>query len=244
MSRIESALYVGKVIHQRLRPVAHRLEYRVASLLIDVDQLQKGTLPRFFSYNGFNLFSIHDRDYGEGRGSESISAFAWKHVEEQGLTGAVTKVFLLSYPRLLGYGFNPLSTYFALDAAGEVRLIIYEVHNTFGGRHCYVAGPFAAGEAGFATADKTFRVSPFNRIEGHYGLRASLPGETATVGVNLHTDEGPLLKAYFHGERRPFTSGQLLRVFFTLPLMTLKVIGGIHWEALKLLLKGLKLQSP
>ena len=125
--------------------------------------------------------------------------------------------------------------------------MLYEVHNTFGGRHTYVCKPEGDGIAqgtAFAMAEKVFRVSPFNGVEGSYGLRASVPGDRLSLGVSLSTNEGPILKAYFRGERRPLTSGTLLGQFFRLPLQSATVVGGIHWEALKLWLKGLNLRSP
>jgi uncharacterized protein len=243
MTDIRPGLYVGKVVHKRLRPATHALEYKVASLLVDVDQLQQG-LPSLLRYNRFGLFSLHDRDYGDVAAPLPIAAFAWKQMHQNGAPQEVCRILMLSYPRMLGYGFNPITVYFGLDAEDHVRMVIHEVHNTFGGRHCYATGPFARGEDAFATTEKVFRVSPFNKIEGHYGLRVSAPGETVTVGVSLSTDDGPLLKAYFTGQRRPLSNRSLLAVLAAFPLMTFKVMAGIHWEALKLWLKGIKLQSP
>lgn len=237
------AIYVGTVTHKRLRPMFHELTYDVASLLLDVDELCAGRGPTLLSYNGFNLFAIHDRDHGDGAVQQSIADFAWDKVRKVGLAGEVRRVLMLAYPRILGYAFNPLTTYYALDAAGQLRLMIYEVHNTFGGRHCYVAEVEKGSDQAFAVAEKIFRVSPFNGVEGHYGLRATLPGETLSLGVALSTDDGPILKAYFHGHRRPLSSWSLLAVFARLPFQSIKVIGGIHWEALKLWLKGLNLYS-
>ena len=151
---------------------------------------------------------------------------------------------MLCYPRILGFAFNPLTTYFALDAAGQTRLVIYEVHNTFGGRHTYVSNPIKPGENIYHVTEKRFRVSPFNAVEGQYGLRASEPGDKIAVGVALSTAEGPLLKAHFQGTRKTLNSLNLLGSFVKFPLMSLKVVGGIHWEALKLWLKGLNLQRP
>lgn len=241
------AIYVGTVTHRRLRPVAHALHYDVASLLVDVDDLAAGRTPLLLSHNGFNLFSIHDKDHGEQDGAASIRDYAWREVRKAGLEGEVSRILMFAYPRILGYAFNPLTTYYALDAGSNVRLMIYEVHNTFGGRHTYVCRPEGEGLAegtAFGTAEKVFRVSPFNGVEGSYGLRASVPGETLSLGVSLTTAEGPVLKAYFKAERRPLSSVALLGQFFRLPFQSATVVGGIHWEALKLWLKGLNLRSP
>jgi uncharacterized protein len=243
MSRPGPALYFGTVTHHRLRPVRHHLSYDVAAVLLDVDQLAARQLPGVLSYNRPNLFAIYDKDHGDKPG-ESIRDFAWRNVIAQTGAQAVTQIWMLCYPRILGYGFNPLTTYFACDDTGEVRVMIYEVHNTFGGRHAYVTGVFPQGAPNHAKAEKVLRVSPFNRVEGTYTLRATSPGETVALGVALTTSEGPLLNAYFAGRRRSLNNTQLARVFFGLPWMSLKVISAIHWEALKLWKKGLNLQRP
>jgi uncharacterized protein len=238
MNHVQSGIYFGRVTHKRLRPVQHELNYDVASLLVDVDELATGHMPTLLSHNRFNLFSIHDRDHGDLGAGLSISAFAWGKVAQAGLGGVVAQIFMLCYPRILGYAFNPLTTYYALDSEGEIRLMIYEVHNTFGGRHVYTSEPMVAGATAFHTTEKVFRVSPFNGVEGRYALRAS------RLGDNISTDDGPLLKAYFHGRRSSLTAAGLVGVFVRLPFQSLKVIGGIHWEALKLWLKGLNLHLP
>jgi DUF1365 family protein len=236
------AIYVGTVTHRRLRPLTHALSYGVASVLVDVDDLAAGKTPALLSYNRFNLFSIHDRDHGDE--DSSIRAFLDRHIAAAGLSHGGSRVLMLVYPRILGYAFNPLTTYYVLDDAGNLRLMIYEVHNTFGGRHTYVTRAEEGATGAYGTTGKAFRVSPFNAVEGHYGLRATLPGETLALGVSLTTPEGPLLKAYFTGRRRPLTTAGLLTVFARLPFQSLKVVGGIHWEALKLWRKGLKLHPP
>jgi uncharacterized protein len=242
VNRIEPGVFVGKVVHRRLRPVPHHLSYNVASVLVDVDQLDQ--LPSLMGYNRFSLFGLYDADYGSKGSGETVRDFAWKAMREAGAPDDVTRILKLSYPRILGYTFNPLTVYFGVDADSNIRMVLYEVHNTFGGRHVYPAGPYGRDDKTFAQAEKCFRVSPFNKVEGSYGLKVSAPLEHVAVGVTLSTDEGPLLNAYFTGARRPLSSATLLRVFFSLPLMTLKVMAGIHWEALKLWAKGLKLQSP
>jgi uncharacterized protein len=240
MTAISPGVFIGKVIHRRLQPVAHHLEYKVASVLLDVDKLATD-LPSLLRYNRFGLFSIDDRDHGNLAEPQSIRDFAWGEMQKH---AKVQRILMLCYPRILGYTFNPLTVFFGLDAEGHVRMQLFAVHNTFGARHIYASGPFEAGEQAFTSTEKTFRVSPFNKIEGHYGLRASLPRDNVTVGVSLTTDKGPVLKAYFNGNRHPLSNRILWRVFFGYPLMTVKIMAAIHWEALKLMIKGLKLQSP
>jgi uncharacterized protein len=243
MTTIGPGVYFGTVTHKRLRPVPHELAYDVASLLVSLNDLKAGRLPSLLGYNRWRPLSIFDRDHGAA-GDQTINEFAWSLVANKGLSDQVSDVFMLCYPRVLGYGFNPLTVYFCVDQIGSIRLMIYEVHNTFGGRHTYVSDAMAADDGSYHRTEKVFRVSPFNGVEGEYGLRATRPVETVSVGVALSTDEGPLLKAYFAGRRKPLNNWQLLRILFGLPLMSLKVIVAIHWEALKLLKKGLKVQRP
>ncbi len=242
MSKMEPGIYFGTVKHKRLRPILHELSYDVASLLINLDDLKQHRMPYLLGYNRFQIFSVHDGDHGTEVG-QSISDYAWNVVRGRANTDSVTSIHMLCYPRVLGYAFNPLTVYYCCDGQGEIRLLIYEVHNTFGGRHSYVSDIMAPGDEGYSRTEKAFRVSPFNGLDGEYGLRATPPAETVAVGVALSTSEGPLLKAYFSGRRKPLNNLQLLRVFFGFPLMSLKVILAIHWEALKLWRKGLKLKS-
>jgi uncharacterized protein len=230
-------LYRGVVTHKRFQPVLHNLAYKVAAIFLNVDEIEQPV--RLLSYNRFNLFSIYDRDHGTG---QNISDFAWSFVNDKDVHNEITQIYMLCYPRLLGFTFNPLTTYYCMDKAGNTRLLIFEVHNTFGGRHTYVSEMIAAGDAGYFKADKAFFVSPFNKVEGHYNLTASKPEQNITVGVTLTTPDGPTLNAYFAAKRHDLTDENLLRIFFAYPLMTIKIVAAIHFEALKLWLKGLKLQ--
>jgi DUF1365 family protein len=147
-------------------------------------------------------------------------------------------------PRLLGYTFNPLSAYFCYRADGKLALIIYEVRNTFGDIHAY-ALPVKPGEISAAGVrqqqDKLFYVSPFIEMAMRYHFRVSPPADAVKLRI-LETDrEGLLLTATFHGRRHPLTTAALLRSFFSLPFVTLKIVAAIHWEALRLWLKGARL---
>ena len=239
-----ATLYFGEVMHARLKPVAHRFRYRVMSLLIDLDRLdQAGRQSPLFAVNGASLYSFQEADHGERDGS-SLRAYADRRAAEHGIDLAGGRVLLLCYPRLFGYTFNPLSVYFCHRAAGDLALVIYEVRNTFGEIHSYVL-PVTSGDLSAAglrqQQDKLFYVSPFIAMEARYRFRLQPPSETVKLRI-LETDrEGPLLAATFNGHRRALTTAALLGSLATLPLVTFKVMAAIHWEALRLWLKGIRL---
>jgi DUF1365 family protein len=239
-----AALYFGKVMHARLKPVGHRFNYRVMSLLIDLDRLDAADRQSpLFGVNRAALYSFNEADHGDRDGSP-LRAYAQRRAAEHGIELTGGRVLLLCYPRLLGYTFNPLSVYFCYRADGALALIIYEVRNTFGDIHAYAlpVGPNAVSDAGVRQAqDKLFYVSPFVEMAMRYHFRVLPPGESVKLRI-LETDcDGPLLAATFNGRRRALNTVQLLRSVFALPFVTMKVIAAIHWEALRLWLKGVRL---
>lgn len=236
-----AALYFGEVMHARLKPMGHRFSYRVMSLLIDLDRL--GTADRqspLFGVNRAAMYSFHEADHGERDGS-SLRNYAQRCAAERGIDLAGGRVLLLCYPRLLGYAFNPLSVYFCFRADGQLALLIYEVRNTFGDIHSYVLAvkPGEASAAGVRQEqEKLFFVSPFIEMAVRYHFRVLPPGECVKLRILATDREGPLLAATFSGRRRGLTTAALLRAFFALPLVTLKIVAAIHWQALRLWLKG------
>jgi uncharacterized protein len=236
-----AALYFGDVMHARLKPVGHRFHYRVMSLLIDLDRLGAADRQsRLFGVNRAALFGFNEADHGDRDGS-SLRLYAQHCAAAHGVDLTGGKVKLLCYPRLLGYTFNPLSVYFCYRADGGLALMIYEVRNTFGDIHAYVLPvlPDEISDAGLRQAqDKLFYVSPFIEMAMRYHFRVSMPGENIKLRI-LETDgDGPLLAATFHGSRHDLTAASLLRALFALPLLPFKIMAAIHWEALRLLLKG------
>jgi len=242
MKTDRSAIYNGTVVHARVRPKRHSLQYRVFAVLFECDALESlDRRLRLFSYNRFNLFSLYDRDHGDGT---AISAYLRRVAAEAGLAGAISRFGMLCYPRILGYAFNPLTVYFGLDAEDRIRLTVYEVNNTFGERKTYVL-PAEAGDNGLIAQNcrKSFYVSPFNAVEGDYSFRVAPLREDLTVGVALKNDKGPLLRAHFRGRRSDLSDAGLLRALGRTGWMTVKVIAGIHYEAARLWLKGLRTVS-
>ncbi|XAH21466.1 DUF1365 family protein [Xylophilus sp. GW821-FHT01B05] len=246
-----SALYVGRVLHQRLRPAKHRLSYRVFSLLLDIDELPAlARRLRLFSLNRFNLFSLHERDYGAGDATEGpgLRPYVERQLVAAGLR-AGGAIRLLSMPRILGYAFNPLSVYYCDHPGGGLQAILYEVNNTFGQRHSYLIAVGADGRDGQDIAqrcDKQFHVSPFLGLDLHYDFRMQAPDVARlglAIGIAVADDAGPVLTARFDARRCPLGDAALAAVFFSHPLLTLKVVLAIHWEALRLWIKGVRLHA-
>lgn len=237
-------LYRGDVMHARLKPMSHRFVYRVLNLLIDLDRLDEADRQsRLFGVNRRAFYSFHERDHGPRDGSP-LAAYVRGLAAHAGVDLSDGRIQLLCYPRLLGYAFNPLSVYYGYRADGTLALLVYEVRNTFGEHHSYVCPvlPNEVSAGGIRQArNKRFYVSPFIGMQMRYHFRLTPPGDELKFRI-LETDaEGPLLAATFHGRRHPLTSPHLLAAFWSLPFVTLKVIGGIHYEAARLWLKGARL---
>jgi uncharacterized protein len=238
-----SALYAGIVTHVRFRPRAHRLRYRMMQGLFDLDELDAvaGRL-RFFSRNRFNLFAFHDADYGDGSATP-LRAQIEAHLRSGGLEPDGGAIRVLTMPRILGHVFNPISTWYCHRADGSLLAMLYEVTNTFKDRHWYLI-PVAPGDQSVIRqrCAKRLYVSPFMDMAMDYAFTLRPPGEQVSLVVEGADAEGPLITATFAGRRRELGDGALVRAFFAYPLLTLKVVGGIHWEALRLWLKGVRIR--
>lgn len=229
-------------MHARLNPVAHRFSYRMTSILIDLDRLEEAdNSAAIFSVNRSNFISFHEKHHGPRDGTR-LRTYIDRLVGQAGVPRPV-RVELLCYPTVLGYTFNPLSVYFCKDAAGAVSALVYQVHNTFGQSHCYVE-PVHANQISPAgirqSCDKRLYVSPFIEMAMNYRFRIVPPEETVALRILETNDTGPVLAATFHGRRQNANSRQLMRAVLQTLGITWKVTAGIHFEALRLWLKGLR----
>ena len=246
MTPAGSALYVGAVEHIRLSPRRHRLRYRMFQMLIDLGELEAldGGL-RLFSVNRSNLYSLFEGDHGDGR-ARGLRGWVAERLAEAGVDIGAGRVGLLCMPRVLGHVFNPISVYFCHRPDETLAAMLYEVNNTFGQRHSYIIPvdePPAADGVLRQSCAKAFHVSPFLPMAMRYDFQIAARGDSLSTIVNgADADGAPLIHARFSGARRPLTDRTLASLLFSHPLLTLKVVAGIHLEALALLLKGVRLQ--
>ena len=240
---VAPALYVGRVMHHRMKPKTHRFSYDVFSCLLDLDQLDAvHRASCIFSVDRFNLLAFHQRDHGDGK-PDGLAAQVRARLDDSGVVGAGHQILLLAYPRVLGFVFNPLAVYYCFRDDGRLGALVYEVANTFGERHRYIA-PIAPEDRDAIVrqeCDKAFYVSPFLDMRMRYKFRLTTPDAELRLRILEEDDAGPVLAATFSARRRTFATRPLLGAFLRLPLMTVKVLVAIHWEALRLWAKGVRL---
>lgn len=238
-----ATLYLCQVMHRRYRPVTYLFRYRVFSLLLDIDRLAElDRASRLFSVDRFNLFSFHCRDHLP-RGESDLRGWVNRVLHDHGIDGSALRVRLLCMPRVLGWGFDPLSIWYCEDAQGQPVAAICEVRNTFGERHYYLLRPAAASWPLREAHAKEFHVSPFMDLRGRYAFVLGRPDDGLKVAIQLSDEDGPKLAATQLGRRRSLTTRALLGAFFRIPLQTGKVLGAIHWHALKIWLSGVPFHS-
>jgi DUF1365 family protein len=225
-------------MHRRLFPVRYRFSYPVFSLLLDLDRLEEAR-SRLLSVNRLNLLAFHESDHGPRDGSP-LRPWADDLLARRGIDLEGGPIRLLCFPRLLGYAFNPLSIWYCSHRDGSLRAVICEVRNTFGEGHFYLLHeqgrpmPWPARGG----AEKRFHVSPLMGMEGHYEFRLERPGDRLGVLIRQFTPDGLMLVASQNGEGRALSDRGLLRALARTPLMTFKVMAAIHWQALRIWLRG------
>ena len=237
----ESFIYNGDVIHKRFRPKEHFFKYKVFSLFIDLSELDEIEKKiSFFSYNKINLISFFDKDHGDRDGS-SLKVWVEKNLNSLEIEKSEIKIKLLCYPRILGYVFNPLSIFFVYNKNSSLIAILYEVKNTFGEQHTYVFKVDANEQLIKNNCAKKFYVSPFMDLKSEYFFKILNPGNKLSVIIDQRDQAGKLLYASQDGIRSELSGKNLIFSYLKHPLMTFKIIAAIHFEALRLWIKGISL---
>lgn len=231
----------AQVVHARSRPRRNHFRYRVYYLCVRLCDWDALAQTRFLSLGRFNLFSLHAADY-QGD-AESPERWIRAVLARFGVTEADGEVVLMTMPRVLGYVFNPVSFWFCLDRSGALRAVLADVSNTFGERHAYLLhheDQRPMREDDWFESDKVFHVSPFLEVKGRYRFRMAYGEQHLGVWIDYDDGDGVVLTTSVIGRRRALTGTALLGNFFRYPLVTAKVITLIHYQALRLFLKGVR----
>ena len=235
-----SFIYNGHVIHKRFWPKKHFFRYKVFSLLIDLSELsQLEKKLTLFSYNKFNVLSFYDIDHGPRDGSSLID-WVKENMTKNNISTEEITIKLLCYPRIWGYVFNPLSVFFVYDKNSNLVSILYEVKNTFNEQHTYIFKLQKSEKLIEHSCRKKFHVSPFIEMNCTYYFKITKPGEKISVYIDQYDNKNKLLVALQEGIKVTLNNKNLIKVFFSHPVMSFKIILAIHFEAFKLWIKGIK----
>lgn len=229
----------GKVMHSRIFPARNIFNYGIYYLSLPLTQPQQFPLP----FNRAGLLSFHEKDHGPCDGSPLL---AWVRgiLDRYGVHQADGEIVLICLPRVMGYVFNPVSFWLCYDLSQQLRAVLCEVHNTFGERHSYLCAhpdrkPIRKEDV--MEAEKIFHVSPFLEREGHYRFSFDVSDQRMKIQIDYFDGQGKKkLVTSLSGNFEPMTRLNLRRVFWTYPLVSLRAITLIHWQALKILSKGIK----
>lgn len=233
----------GRVMHKRLFPKVNAFNYGIYYLALPLSALNKNLNNRYFKYERFGLLSFHTKDHGNRDGGD-LAIWVRGLLSTYKIDKADGEIVLITLPRVLGYVFNPVSFYYCYDKAQKLRAVICEVNNTFGETHSYVC---AHDDQRAITPDdnqqalKQFHVSPFLEREGHYDFRFKITDQKMMAMIDFHDDAGnKQLITTLNGTFEPLNKTTCRTAFWRYPLVTMKAIVLIHWQALKIITKGIK----
>ena len=235
-------LLKGHTVHQRSEPFTHRFQYSLALIDLDIDRLDEADAQsRAFAIDRSGLFSFNRRDHG-GREAVPLRPWAEAQFQNAGIELQGGSIRLLTFPRHAFYKFAPISLWLGHGPDGTLRGILYEVNNTFGETHVYVAETPDPDRHKHAT-DKVFHVSPFFDVSGAYQFTLKRTDEQLSLIVATTKDGTQSHVATISAKTVPATSSAFLGLAITKPFSSLGVTAAIHWQALKLWLKGAKYHS-
>lgn len=245
-SPLASAIYEGTVQHRRHAPNAHAFSYRMAMLYLDLAEIDQIFSGRWlWSSNHRNLAEFRRSDY---LGGTELSLDEAVRMRVANAIGRIPEgpIRLLTHLRYFGHSFNPVSFYYCFEADGTtLDVVVAEITNTpWKERHAYVLPVSTSARRGrsyFWQFEKAFHVSPFMAMEHNYNWRMNSPAEKLLIHMNvLHPDADARREfdATLTLDRQPINTSNLARILLRFPFMTTRIVGAIHWQALRLWLRG------
>ena len=244
-NKFKSKLFSNIVMHQRFTPFKNRFKYSLISFYIYYDELKLlDESISFFSYNKFNIFSFYEKDHGY-RDHRSLKQFVTDILSNNSIKYNNLKFSILCFPRMLGYVFNPLSVIFCFEQ-DKLIAILYEVKNTSNEQHtyCFANKNFSKKTNYQHRCNKNFYVSPFINMNCYYKFSTQIPADKLSLLIEqFNNKDEKVLIASQMGKIIYFTSSTIIKYFFKNPLMTLRVIFGIHYQAMRIFFKGGKYYS-
>ena len=237
---MKSCLYKTTIIHERFNDFKNKFKYLILSMYIDYDELKMlSDKIRFFSFNKFNIFSFNDNDHGY-RDGRSLRVFIEDHLKLYKINYNDIKIKIFCFPRIFGYVFNPISIIYCYYNSNIIA-IFYEVKNTSNEQHtyCFAKNDSKKRNQYIHSCDKNFYVSPFIGMKGLYKFKNSEPKEKISIVIDLFDKNNlKILTASQYGERVNFSSSILLKQVIINPLLIVKVILSIMYEAIFIVFKG------
>jgi hypothetical protein len=236
--RALSRIISGKVMHKRHLPVVNQFVYPLFSVLLKMDELEK-TESWLFGVNRWRPMAFYFSDHGNG---DDTQDWILTLLDSNGIHDCTGSIWLQTFPRVFGFVFNPVSFWYCERDDGSVGVIVAEVNNTFGDRHCYVLKPDpVTGSYSDISTDKKMYVSPFYPVEGCYRFYFNIDFDQPRVRIDYFNKGELQLNTTIWGRSKDWSIRSLLMVLLRQPLLTLGVVARIHWQALRLWIKGVSL---
>jgi uncharacterized protein len=243
---VNSRLYTGFVAHTRVRPKKNAFRYQVYYLYLDLGELDEldSTLAKF-SHNGRALARFLDADHGPRDGSP-LRPWIDQLLAGRDIDLAGGRVCILTFPRVLGFGFYPVSFWYCFHADGSPRAVLAEVHNTFGGHHNYLLHNHGDvfDWSSRPTAEKIFSVSPFVAMDARYEFAFSEPGDTLNVTLRDFVEGPLLLTTSLQLTAEPLTDAGIRRVVRRFGPISARAWVLIHLQAIRIVSKGIRYIPP
>lgn len=234
-----SSLVEMEVYHKRHRPTPYDFSHKVLYLILKLDNDISSKL-RLFSVNKLNFFSLFWKDYGL-KVFDNPATYFKQILEDFKIKPRTTdNMFLLTMPKILCFGFNPVSFWLCFNAKQSLYAVLAEVNNTFGERHsylCFNQNMEPISKWSTINHPKVFHVSPFCKVTGHYEFRFEVNAEKIKIDIDYFDNSKKLITTSIKGNIQELVDKNLVKYLFLLPFMAIKVLFLIHYHALRLWLK-------